>query len=313
MDDRCSGGRHEKSGGIPAYHFRDLLPRLATHDREALLAATASDGDWRDLARAATISTWRERDLPWCLDKCLEWKMEYLISNLDIHEFQKMPLIEHFDELPRWLRNRIHEDSSRYLNLDLNWLLKPPPTKMDADLLTSLRIDQASRLHWYTPEEFSVAAEVIEKCHFLDAEVRSELAEGIIDSHDHRELDRAEEWLAKIPAEFSAKARQRLIKRRVEFAHEPSSKTDQATIVTALDLELEYPNFLKKRDRPVSEYSDILDRIRRLPVEVCVKLIKQDGFHDFQSLLIDIKKTLLENAFRVEANRSDYHLGVPAR
>lgn len=293
-----------------AYYYSDLLRKLAAHDREALLAATTFDEDWKDKAQAATISIWREKDLPWCLAKCLEWKRPSLITELDSSEFQRMPLIEHFDTLPQWLRTRILEETDHYLDLDLEWLLKPPPTKMDDESLAKLRMKQVAERYWYSSAEFETAAEVIKKCHFFDADLRSKIAERVVASHDLRELERAAHWLAKIPDEFSQMARICLASRREQIASESSTDPFQSSIVKALELTSNNRNFLEQRDRPFSEYEDVFTRIRRLPIEVCVELIKESAFQD---LMIGIKKALLENAVKPEANRNDYTLGVPAQ
>ena len=183
--------------GVSVYDYQEVLRSLAHHDREDLLASASSHVDWNIGAQAAAIAAWREEDLPWCLDKCADWNKEYLIRDLRDSDLDGIPLMRYFDALPSKLRERILQIAEHNMLFDLDWLLEPPPTKIDEESLEKLRSKQVSWRYRYRPEDFTTAAEVIEKCHFIDAPIRSEIAVRIIESHDIRELKRAEKWLEK--------------------------------------------------------------------------------------------------------------------
>ncbi len=299
--------------GVSVYEYQEVLRRLARHDREALLTSASSHVGWNIGAQAAAIEVWKEEDLPWCLAKCADWNKEYLISDLRDSDLEGMPLMRNFDALPSKLRKRILQIGEHDMLFDLDWLLEPPPTKIDEESLDKLRSKQSSWRYWYQPKDFAKAAEVIGKCHFIEAQIRSEIAVRVIESHDIRELKRAEKWLEKIPDKFSKQARQRLEERKKELATKPQKEINTSPILKALKITSADRCFLEYRNRPLQDYDEILDGISRLPSNQCVELIKDDGppysgFYEFHELLVEIQKALIENALKSESNRNDYIL-----
>jgi hypothetical protein len=287
--------------------FRDVTRKLAARDREAFLATASLHAPWKAEAQAAVIAEWREKDLPWCIVKCLEWDRENLILGLDQETLRRLPLMQNFDNLPANWRDDLLQKIEISESLDLKWLLQPPPKNIGEEALKEIRTDLISWAYWYEPEDFPVAAEVIKKCHFFDPALRSRLAERIIASHDLRdlrELERAEKWLSEIPDEFSKEARVCLERRKEEEedVSELTSSMEQSAILKVLNLPPSDYRAIESRIRPDSYYAEIQTRISQLPARDCLEFIKSG---EYRSLVIEIQKALLENALRIESVRDD--------